>query len=134
MSRNKQASGLVGLSSLLSETFVGAFTLPLACFVHTTSGRKLREAGVIDLLSDIKQKGWLSSHTPTVCIVGDVPEGGLTVENAESYQYRMIDGNHRLAALRRLTADNESSAPSAIKVDVHSGISHDTERHIAISK
>lgn len=129
-----KATGLGGVSHVLSETFVGVFTLPLTSFIHTTSGRKLREAGVNDLISDIKQKGWLSNQRPTVCLVGDLPDGGLSVENSGSHQYRMIDGNHRLAALRRLAEDAALSPPTDIKVEVHAGISEDLERHIAISK
>jgi len=49
-------------------------------------------------------------------------------------QYRMIDGNHRLAAIRLLEKDHDPGAPAAIDVDVHFGLSPDIEKHIALSK
>lgn len=123
-----------GLASVLSESRVGTFKLPISSFVHTTSGRLLREAGVNDLYNDIKKKGWLSTNLPTVCLLGDPPEGGLNADNVDSYKYRMINGNHRLKALRRLLEEQDPFAPSAIEVDVHTGLSLDMERHIAFSK
>ena len=123
-----------GLASVLKDSRVGTFTLPVSSFIHTTSGRLLRRAGIDDLYADIKQKGWLKRSLPTVCLVGDVPEGGLTADNVDSRQYRMIDGNHRLAAIRLLEKEPDSCAPAAIDVDVHAGISKDTEKHIALSE
>ena len=46
----------------------------------------------------------------------------------------MIDGNHRLAAICLLEKEPDSCAPAAIDVDVHAGISKDTEKHIALSE
>ena len=123
-----------GLASVLKDSRAGTFTLPISRFIHTTSGRLLRRAGIDDLYADIKQKGWLTTSLPTVCLVGDVPEGGLTADNADSRQYRMIDGNHRLAAIRLLEKEPDSCAPAVIGVDVHAGKSKDTEKHIALSE
>ena len=46
----------------------------------------------------------------------------------------MIDGNHRLAAIRLLEKEPNSCAPAVSNVDVHAGISKDTEKHIALSE
>ena len=91
-----QESEAGGLASVLKESRVGTFTL--SNFVHTTSGRLLRKAGIDVLYADIKKKGWLT-------IIGDLPDEGLTVDNANTCQYRMVDGNHRLAAIRLLEKD-----------------------------
>ena len=46
----------------------------------------------------------------------------------------MIDGNHRLAAIRLLKKEPNSCAPAVSNVDVHAGISKDTEKHITLSE
>eukprot|EP00752_Nemacystus_decipiens_P011591 g10293.t1 len=72
----------------------------------------------------------------TACLVGSVPEGGLTEDVAEQQHYRLINGNHRLAALLRLVEEDKVADPprtstEAIEVDVHVGLSLERERLIA---
>lgn len=80
------------------------------------------------------KKGWLTANLPTVCLIGDLPEEGLTSDNDSVRQYRMIDGNHKLAAIRLFMKDHHPCASTAIDADVHVGLSTDIEKHIALSE
>lgn len=122
------------LASLLDQTREGAFTLPLSCFLHTASGRPQRQSGILEIRDSIKEHGWLGTPM-TVCLVGDAPDGGLTADIADSRQYRIVNGNHRLAALLLLEKERPpDSSPTMITVDVHVGMTVDTERLVASSE
>lgn len=71
----------------------------------------------------------------TVCLIGSLPNEGLTPERAASRQYRMINGNHRLAALLLLEKELPAgSTQTTIAVDVHVGMTIDVEKHVAFCK
>lgn len=127
----------LSLATTLEETKLGTYRLPITALQHTSSGRPLHQEGVESIRGSIHEKGWLGSKM-TACLVGDVPAGGLTVDNAPSLQYRLINGNHRLAALVLLLEEKKRETPSCdatiIEVDVHQPLSVDKERLVASSE
>lgn len=130
--------GDTGLAKLLSSKSLGRFSVPLANLEATSTGRPLHETGVLAIRDSIEAQGWLGSKM-TVSLIGDVPEAGLTPEVASTLQYRLINGNHRKAALDRLHAENIAAIPprqsiDVIEVDVLAGLSVENERHIAASE
>lgn len=126
------------LANILDESRVGRFTVPITNLEHTSLGRPLHTDGIKSIRDSITVQGWLGSKM-TVCLVGSIPEGGLTEDAATGHQYRLINGNHRLAALRELQDENKAADPPVpttdfIEVEVHAGLSLEEERLIASSK
>lgn len=122
-----------GLAKLLDGTRVGRFKVPISQLSHTTSGRPLHASGVTTLVASMRDNGWLASPM-TVCLIGAQPEDGLQQNIAGDHQYEMVNGNHRLAALKRLEADPDFESPTDIEVEVHTGMDADTQRLVASSE
>lgn len=74
----------------------------------------------------------------TACLVGPLPAEEMTEDVAVGQQYRLINGNHRIAALLQLAGeqqDGESSRlPAVVEVEVHAGLSLEQERLVASSE
>ena len=125
------------LAKTLAGTKLGTFELPITNLQHTTMGRRIHLDGVSTIRDSIRANGWLGSKM-TACLVGSVPNGGLTEEVALEHQYRLVNGNHRLAALLQLfkekSADDPSCEPTVIEVEVHAALTLGAQRHIASSE
>lgn len=132
------APDAAGLAQLLALSKVGTFSLPIANLQHTAIGRPLHRVGVSSIRTSIEDQGWLDSKM-TACLVGPTPVGGLEAADvAEQQQYRILDGNHRLAALLEIEAERKKADPSCeptfIGVEVHVGMSLEKERIVASSE
>jgi len=128
------------LAKLLNGSKLGRYALPLSKLSHTESGRPLHQAGVATLLSSLETSGWLGSQM-TVCLVGDVPDEGLNQDNAAGRQYLVVNGNHRLAALRRFYENKSKAAGETLDLgahrvdcEVHTGLNDETQKLVASSE
>jgi len=129
------------LAKVLQGSRLGRYQVPLSALSHTTSGRPLHQTGVATLLASIESNGWLGSPM-TACLVGDAPDGELTPDVAHGRQYLMINGNHRLAALKQFYTSKaaEDGAAEAdlskytVEVDVHFGLNEEARRLVASSE
>lgn len=65
----------------------------------------------------------------TVCLVGEVPEGGLTQDAAQDRTFNMLNGNHRLVALQKI--DEEAGTSTSVACDVHHSMDPEVERLVA---
>lgn len=67
----------------------------------TTSGRSLHEAEVAALYQSISTDGWIQS-TSIVTMLSNVAEGDtINVEKLRNLECRVLNGNNRVAALKR---------------------------------
>ena len=129
------------LAKVLQGSRLGRYQLPLSALSHTTSGRPLHQTGVATLLASIESNGWLGSPM-TACLVGDAPDGELTPDVAHGRQYLMINGNHRLAALKQFYTSKAADDGAAeadlskytVEVDVHFGLNEEARRLVASSE
>lgn len=119
-------------AELLAGHLIGTFRARVSKLTLTTAGRALQEAGVDTLLKSITDDGWVTSATPVVTLEHAADEGILSDANSTDLTFRIIDGNHRVAALKRL--DEKNATDSIIDVQVHRALGERAERIIATSE
>ena len=118
-----------GVGAVLTNSKVGTFEVPVSKLVLTNMGRSLRDAGVKQLRKSMEQDGWLSHSMPIVTLVHNGSEHAITQDNARNFDYRVVDENHRVAALRSL--DEQRGIDSIIFVRVHRNLGERIERILA---
>lgn len=121
-------SGPKGLNILLAKSLIGVVRVPIKKIILTSMGRAQRETGILQIMESIKSDGWVEISPPICSLVAD-PEDKITEDNAGEYEYRCIDGNHRVAALQRMDAEN--CQDTSILVHLHRSLTAQAERFIA---
>lgn len=104
---------------LLQSTFVGLFEVSVSKLKLTTMGRPLREAGVVKILSSIEEDGWIAVSHPVVVLHNESDEKNIDEQNARDMTFRVLDGNHRVAALARRDQIRGGNEDTIITVSVH---------------
>ena len=100
---NEQTAAPSDLSSTLELNFIGVFEVPLKNVTCTSHVRQVNDLGCRTVQESIKSKGWLQHCSPAVVVEREAIEGGDFVEaDASKYQYKVLDGNHRITAAKRL--------------------------------
>ena len=95
----------------------------------TTMGRQLRLAGVQKILKSLDEDGWIAFSMPIATLVNKADEDVITEDNAADLDYRVIDGNHRVAVL--LKRDETRKTSTNISVRVHKTMGNRAERIVA---
>lgn len=90
------------LNKVLEEHYVGTFLLPLKAVTSSISTHPVFQSGIDVITASMdKAGGFLELHAPLVTIDSDdIPEEGLDDETAPEKKYNMMDGAHRLHALK----------------------------------
>lgn len=106
-----------GMQKLLERSFIGNSRVSIDHLEMTTVGRAQRQSGIKELQTAIRDNGFIESFAPLVCLPGDL-QGSLLSDIPSGTTMRVIDGNHRVAALK---ANDEEAGrpPSTILVRVH---------------
>lgn len=120
-----------GVRPLLQSTFLGAFEVVISKLKLTTMGRPLREAGVKKMLSSIEEGGWIRSSTPVVILRNASDEKIIDKDNARDMTFRVLDGNHRVAALAMREKKRGGKEEPIITVSVHRSLPDNVQRIIA---
>ena len=121
----------MGMGLLLQSTFVGLFEVSVSKLKLTTMGRPLREAGVVKILSSIEEDGWIAVSHPVVVLHNESDEKNIDEQNARDMTFRVLDGNHRVAALARRDQNRGGNDDTIITVPVHRPLSDHAQRIIA---
>ena len=91
------------LTDLFDEHLCGTHDIPLSQITCTALVRPVNLGGVERLKNSIRAKGWLRNHAPAVVLDCHlVPDGQLQPDTFDSVCVRVLDGNHRVSALREL--------------------------------
>ena len=117
---------------MLSGSFIGTFKTRVSQVQHTSSGRELRRAGIELLCQSIKETGWLKDSIPVATLVDSTQERVIKEASVMDILLRLVDGNHRIAALRAI--DDEGGTDSEVLVSVYSRFETSMERAIADRK
>lgn len=95
------------LIDLLHEHSCGTFDIPLKSIVCTALVRPVNSGGVERLKSSIQMKGWLPNHPPAMVLDRDlVAEDRPCNDTFDRVRVRILDGNHRVTALRALFGED----------------------------
>ncbi|CAB1120660.1 unnamed protein product [Ectocarpus sp. CCAP 1310/34] len=123
----------VGISKLLAKFYLGSHRVSIRGLELTSIGRAQRQAGIVALKKHIESDGFDESYAPIVCLVNPLPqEQSLgTVLAAGDIKLRVIDGNHRVAALQQIDEETKPTSPRVISVRVHQPMPQATERMVA---
>lgn len=124
------------MAELLKTYFIGQAKVNVDDLVLTTIGREQRESGILALMKGMEHHGFIEGYAPTVCLVQDLPvEQSLDMVLAVGgVKFRVLDGNHRVAAWRRIHDKNKADNPeleTMIPVRVHRPMTPSTERIVA---
>ena len=120
-----------GVGTLLQSTFLGLFEVAVSKLKLTTMGRPLREAGVKKMLSSIEEDGWIGSSPPVVILHNASDEKNIGKDNARDMVFRVLDGNHRIAALAMRDEKRGGKEDTIIRVCVHRALPDNVQRIIA---
>ena len=91
------------LTDVLNEHLCGVYDIPLSQITSTALVRPVNLGGVQRIKNSIRAKGWLRNHAPAVSLDRHlVPDGQPRPETFDSVCVRVLDGNHRVSALRDL--------------------------------
>jgi len=90
--------------AVLQRNELGVYKLAIHQITTTEFTRQLNRAGLKTVKKSVMEKGWLEDKTPFVLVSREqVPEGKDTVFTPEvlrNLRVRVLDGNHRVTALR----------------------------------
>ena len=119
------------MGAFLTDKMIGVFTARVSKITLTSCGRSLREEGVKTIMQSIRDDGWVPTSYLAVTLMNDGEEGVLERGgDSQKLQYRCLDGNHRLEALRRL--DTKRGVDSEVPVHVYRSLGNTlTESTIA---
>eukprot|EP00904_Undaria_pinnatifida_P013509 jgi/Undpi1/9289/HiC_scaffold_26.g11747.m1 len=96
------------MNAVLSKHYLGEFKMRLGNITCTEMVRPLSKSGLQHLEQSIQDVGWLENFAPSVVIqqdrLGD--SGKLTAETALTTPAHTLDGNHRIATLKKLFGDS----------------------------
>ena len=112
-------------SRALRSKYKGVFKVAVENLIPTSAGRPLREDGVRQVMASIAEDGWVETSMPVVTLDKDSDEGQLSRENSRPLRFRVIDGNHRVASLKRFIAAEKHGKPKinrnllVYEIDVH---------------
>lgn len=120
-----------GVGHFLKSTFIGFFEVSVSNLKLTTSGRPLREAGVVEMLKSIEEDGWVESCVPVVILRNASDEKLIDGSDARGMVFSVLDGNHRVAALARRDKNRGGGVDTVITVGVHRQISDHAQRIVA---
>ena len=124
-----QESRPQNIAALLAGHFIGVYRASVSKLILSTAGRSLQETGVNAILSSISQDGWITSATPVVTVEKSSDEAILNEGNSIDLKFRVVDGTHRVAALKRV--DERNGTDTVIDVQVHRKLEERAERIIA---
>lgn len=126
----------VGMSKLLAKFFIGVIRVSIRRLELTSIGRAQRQAGVVALTKQIESDGFDENFAPIVCLVHPlaVDQSLETLMTGEEIRPRVIDGNHRVAALLEIDDKTKPASPRVIRVRVHQPMPPATERMVAAGK
>lgn len=79
----------------------------------------------------IEADGYVQSYAPIVVLTTPDNRPREEVLADDTAKYRVIDGNHRVAALLRIDQENNATTPTAIDVRIHQPMGSSTERMVA---
>lgn len=127
----------VGTSELLATFYIGAIKVPITQLDLTSIGREQRQAGVDALKKQIETDGFDQNYAPVVCLLHPLP-ADQTLDDVlavDGVRFRVIDGNHRVAALKMIDDEKPAAAPGrVISVRVHQPMKPATERMVAAGR
>lgn len=125
-----------GIPKLLAKFYLGTIRVSIRSLELTSIGRAQRKSGVDALKKQIQLDGFDESYAPIVCLVNPLSsELSLeTVVAEEGIKFRVIDGNHRVAALLMIDDEAKPASPTFIRVRVHNPMPPATERMVAAGK
>ena len=118
-------------ADVLTRAKIGTFRVKVANLLTCQSGRQLSKPGVTKILDSIRRDGWLNSG-PILTLYDAGDERLLNEHNSVDLKYRVIDGKHRIAALKE--HNKEMTEETFIVADVHRQIGNRLERVLAHRK
>ena len=121
----------MGVGPLMQSAFLGTFEASVSKLKLTTLGRPLREAGVKKMLSSIEEDGWITHSHPVVVLSRPSDEKRLYKDETRDIHFRVLDGNHRVAALARRDKNRGGNDDTVITVSVYRPLADNLERIIA---
>ncbi|CAM9695824.1 unnamed protein product, partial [Sphacelaria rigidula] len=69
----------------------------------TSFTRPINESGLQTIVESIKEKGWLPQAEPALVVEREgLPNGEFTEDCIATSVYKVLDGNHRLAAAKKI--------------------------------
>lgn len=117
----------IGMQKLLQRSFIGTCRVSVAQLELTSFGRPLRQLGVQKLQKAIREHGFIESFAPLVCLTENLASLDSLPSDA---LMRVIDGNHRVAALKANDEEDDKAASSVI-VRVHTAMDDTMMRMVA---
>lgn len=91
------------LADTLERHFIGCYDVPLKQITLTSFARPISEKGLESVMQSIRDKGWLPHAPPAVVVAREgLPNGEFTEDCIATAEYRVLDGNHRIGAAKRL--------------------------------
>lgn len=123
-----------GMQSLIQPFFISTAWVTASQLILTTMGRPQRQHGIIKLKAAIEEQGFLESFAPLVTLMSPLQDGVTleSVTSASGSRFKVIDGNHRVAA--QAAIDKERGTATKIVVRVHQPMDESVERLVAQGK
>lgn len=91
------------LSQTLASHHIGVFEVPLEKIVVTALVRQLNDKGLDTVSDSVKKNGWMPSSAPSVVVSRELcPNGEWSAECISTASFKVLDGNHRITAAKRL--------------------------------
>jgi len=87
-------------ATLLAKHSLEEFDIPLQNIVTAENSRQTNPTAVASIKQSIVERGWMPGHCPKV-MFNDMHEGQITQEEAKNRTVVVIDGNHRVEALKQ---------------------------------
>ena len=102
-SRTSGSSNDERMSSILRHHYLGLHKMRLGNITCTEMVRTLSQPGLARVTQSIRDVGWLDQFAPSVVISREAVRDGeqLSAEDALKVAGRVLDGNHRVAALKK---------------------------------
>ncbi|CAM9735452.1 unnamed protein product, partial [Sphacelaria rigidula] len=103
------------LANSLTRNFIACFDVPLSQIRLTEFTRPLNDRGIDLMVKSITDKGWLPHAEPALVVDREgLPHGEFTEDCIPTAVYKVLDGNHRLAAAKKIM-----SAETRLRCRVH---------------
>ncbi|CAM9690914.1 unnamed protein product [Sphacelaria rigidula] len=98
-----------GLAKILQEHFEGLHQMKLGNIACTQMVRAVSDAGVHTVVDSIRTTGWLDQFAPSIVIPREAVRDGepLTAEIMRETKGRVLDGYHRVTALKEEFGDED---------------------------
>lgn len=91
------------LASTLASHYIGDFDVPLKQIRLTSFARPINQRGLERVVESIQHKGWLPHAPPAIVVEREgLPNGEFTEDCIAMAEYKVLDGNHRLEAAKKI--------------------------------